>query len=144
MGGSLITIVLVTALSVVSAPVARFNLLQSQAIPRIYRDGPRLSSPSRLHLTEGASRKLLLKEVKPEFPNNARGSGIEGDVVFKIVIGKAGNVEEIHLRSGKPSLIEPAAKAISKWRYEPYELNGKVVEIDTFATVRFRLTGDNH
>jgi protein TonB len=96
-----------------------------------------------MHVTEPASAKLLIKKVAPEYPADARAAGIEGDVVFAIVLGKNGKVEEIHLRRGKPRLVEAAARAISKWRYEPHLFNGKPVEVETFATVRFRLP-DKH
>ena len=91
-------------------------------------------------MTESVSAKLLLKKVEPEFPPDARAAGIEGDVVFRIVIGRNGRVEEIHLRRGKPVLIEAAAKAVSKWQYETYVFNGNPTEVETFATVRFRLS----
>ena len=81
----------------------------------------------------------MLKKVEPDYPGEAKAAGVEGDVVFKIAIGINGGVEEIHLRRGKPLLIEAAAKAVSKWRYEAYILNGNPVEVETFATVRFRL-----
>jgi len=94
-------------------------------------------------MTEGASAKLLLKKMEPEFPLEAKAAGLEGDVVFSVIIGTNGRVREIHLRRGKPQLIEAAAKAVSKWQYEVYTLNGGPVEVETFATVRFRLPAKN-
>ena len=89
-------------------------------------------------MTEAASQALLLKKIEPEYPREAEAKGVEGDVVFRIIIGTDGRVEEVHLRRGKPVLIEAAAKAVSQWQYQPYILNGNAVEVETFATVRFR------
>jgi protein TonB len=114
--------------------------LQIETPPRGYGDSPRPARVSRMHMTEPMSAKLLLKKVEPEFPPDARAAGIEGDVVFRIVIGRNGRVEEIHLRRGKPVLIEAAAKAVSKWQYETCVFNGNPTEVETFATVRFRLS----
>jgi TonB family protein len=114
-------------------------LLQLQPSLKGYGDSPRISNISRLHISETASAKRLLKKVEPDYPSEAKATGVEGDVVFRIIIGVEGGVEEIHLRRGKPILIEAAAKAVSKWRYETYMLSGNPVEVETIATVRFRL-----
>lgn len=114
-------------------------LLQLQPSLKEYGDSLRISSASRLHISETASAKRLLKKVEPDYPDEAKAAGVEGDVVFKIAIGIDGGVEEIHLRRGNPLLIEAAAKAVSKWQYEAYIFNGKPVEVETFATIRFRL-----
>ncbi len=88
-------------------------------------------------MTEGISANFLLKKVEPEYPVEAKAAGVRGDVIFKIVIGRDGKVKEIHLRQGEPLLVRAAAKAVSQWVYKPYSLNGRVVEVETFATVRF-------
>jgi periplasmic protein TonB len=90
-------------------------------------------------MTESVSAKLLLKKVEPDFPPRAKAAGVEGDVVFRIVIGTNGRLAEIHLRRGKPLLIEAAAKAVSQWQYETYLFHGEPVKVETSATVTFRL-----
>jgi protein TonB len=90
-------------------------------------------------MTETASGSRLVQKVEPEYPHEAEAKGVEGDVVFRVIIGTDGKVKEIHLRRGKPVLIKAAAKAVSNWKYEPYVLHGIAGEIETFATVRFRL-----
>jgi len=94
-----------------------------------------------VRMTEGTSQALLLKKIEPEYPHEAEAKGVEGDVVFRIIVGTDGRVEEVHLRRGKPILIEAAAKAVSQWQYQPYILNENAVEAETFATVRFRQPG---
>ena len=112
--------------------------LQLQPALKGYGDSPQPSPISRLHMSEGASAKFLLKKVEPEYPQEAKVAGVEGDVVFRIVIGSDGRIEEIHLRRGIPVLIEAAAKALSKWQYGPCMFDGNAVEIETLATIRFR------
>jgi len=90
-------------------------------------------------MTESVSEEHLLEKVEPKYPPAAKSSQVEGDVIFTIIIGKDGVVKEIHLRRGNPMLIEAAAKALSKWRYDTIKLDGKPVEVETLATVRFRL-----
>jgi Gram-negative bacterial TonB protein C-terminal len=76
-------------------------------------DSPRRSHISPFHVSEGASSKFLARKLEPEYPYEAQAAGVEGDVIFRIVVGTNGRVEEIHLRRGKPVLIEAAAKALS-------------------------------
>lgn len=90
-------------------------------------------------MTERVSVEHLLKKVEPEYPPEAKATQLEGDVIFRIIIGKNGKVKEINLRRGKPILIEAAAKALSEWQYEAFMLNGEAVEVESFATIQFRL-----
>jgi TonB family protein len=113
--------------------------VQLAPAPKGYADSPRPFRVSRLHMTESVSEKHLLKKVEPEYPPEAKATGLEGDVIFRIIIGKNGSVKEIHLRRGKPILIEAAAKALSEWQYEASTFNGEAVEVESLATIRFRL-----
>jgi TonB family protein len=115
------------------------NLYPLRSAAQEYGDGPKPSPTSRLHMIEALSEGHLVDKVEPEYPSAAKASKVEGDVIFRIIIGKDGIVKEIHLRRGNPMLIEDAAKALSKWRYDAIKLDGKPVEVETFATVRFRL-----
>ena len=105
--------------------------------PKVYSDGPRISTASRLHMIEAASTKRLLKKVEPQLPPEARVAGVRGAVVFRIVIGTDGRVKEIHLGRGTPLLVSAAAKALSEWVFKPTTFHGAAVEVETFATVRF-------
>lgn len=120
-------------------PLVLAAVVQLKQSPKKYEDGPRPSGVSRLHLIETVSREHLLAKVEPEYPPKAEATRIEGDVIFRIVIGKNGKVKEIHLQRGRPILIEAAAKALSQWKYKSFTLNGEAVEVETFATVQFRL-----
>jgi len=41
--------------------------------------------------------------------------------------------------SGNPLLVQAAVDAVSQWRYKPYELNHKPVEVQTDIVIIFRL-----
>ena len=141
MGICVISVLLVVIPLFSSSPTRRVLPVPFQLQPSFkgYGDSPRRNVTSRLHMTEAPAAKFLLKRVEPEYPHEAKVAGVEGDVVFRIIIGTDGRVEEIHLRRGKPLFLEAAAKAVSKWHYKTFMLNGKAVEVETFATVQFRL-----
>jgi periplasmic protein TonB len=130
-------LLVITVLSGWTSGLGKPLVFQFGPSPEVYEDGPRVSLPSRLHMTESVSAKFLLKKVEPEYPIEAKAARVQGDVIFGIVIGPDGKVEEIHLRRGAPLLVSAAAKAVSEWVYKPYLLNGTAVEVETFAMVRF-------
>ena len=81
----------------------------------------------------------LVKKVQPKYPKEARAARIEGTVVLHAIIDKAGHVQELNLVSGPPMLAPAAIKAVKKWRYRPYRLDGRAIELDTTIEVKFEL-----
>jgi protein TonB len=78
----------------------------------------------------------------PEYPRLARMARIQGDVVLHAVIGREGEIEGLRTVSGPPQLRAAAEVAVRQWRYRPYLLNGKPIEVETQITVRFILGRD--
>ena len=60
---------------------------------------------------------------------------------MKAIINKAGDVESLELISGHPMLVQAAMDAVKQWKYKPYLLNGKAVEVETQVTVNFTFSG---
>jgi periplasmic protein TonB len=85
------------------------------------------------------SRGLLIKKVDPKYPSNARRNHIEGTVLLQAEIGTDGNIQNLKLISGEPSLARAAIKAVKQWKYKPYLLMGKPVAVETQITVDFSL-----
>jgi protein TonB len=71
----------------------------------------------------------------------ARQARIQGNVVLHAIIGKDGRVGELEVVSGHPLLVQSALDAVKNWRYQPTQLNGDPVEVDTTITVSFVLGG---
>ena len=141
MGVGVLSALLVATLQFYSSPSPSVltAFAQLAPTPKGYGDSPRPFRVSRLHVTESVSEENLLKKVEPEYPPEAKDTRLEGDVIFRIIIGKNGKVREIHLRRGKPILIEAAAKALWEWQYKTFMLNGEAVEVESLATIQFRL-----
>ena len=57
------------------------------------------------------------------------------------IIDKDGNVTQLEVVSGHPLLVQSALDAVKQWRYQPTQLNGDPVEVDTTITVTFVLGG---
>lgn len=93
----------------------------------------------RIRLSEGASGRLLIHRVQPEYPAAAVLARIEGTVVLQVVIKEDGNVESTKPISGPPELFSAAMDAVQQWRYRPYLLNGEVTAVETEVIVTFKL-----
>jgi protein TonB len=53
------------------------------------------------------------------------------------VIDKNGGVLNADYASGPPVLVAAAIEAIKQWKYQPYLLNGVLVEVETTVEISF-------
>lgn len=81
---------------------------------------------------------LVYKSV-PNYPVIAKTVGVEGTVVLQATISKVGTIENLHVISGPPMLLQAAIDAVKTWRYRPYLLNQQPVEVETTVSVIFRI-----
>lgn len=87
----------------------------------------------------GVMARNLVVAPAPTYPAEASASGVQGKVVIQALIGRDGHVLDTHVISGDPRLCEAALNAVSRWRYRPFLANGKPAEIETTATLDFRM-----
>jgi len=90
-------------------------------------------------LSEDLSRRLLLQKVLPNYPEQAVKSRLQGAVVLQAWIARDGTIQDLKLVRGSFLLGQAAYRAVKQWRYQPYLVNGRAVEAETFVTVDFRL-----
>ena len=96
-------------------------------------------APTRVQLPAEVSKGFLEHEVLPTYPPLAQQAGVHGVVVLQVVIDKNGVVQGIKTVSGHPLLVPAAIDAVKQWRYRPFLINDKPVEVDTPVTVNFAL-----
>ena len=84
---------------------------------------------------------MLLQKVLPVYPAAARRQGVQGQVVLKAVIGKDGTIAALRPLEGPQQLTAAAMDAVQHWRFRPYELKGKPVEVETDIRLNFQLPG---
>ena len=95
--------------------------------------------PQRIRVSSGVSQGLLIHKVNPVYPPAARSARVQGTVVLQAVIGKDGQIADLHVITGDPMLAPAAIGAVQQWRYKPYLLEGQPVEVDTQIQVNFQL-----
>jgi TonB family protein len=81
----------------------------------------------------------VLHKVEPAYPPEARRSKLQGLVVLQAVIGADGAVTEVHPISGPEVLGMAASDAVRWWRFQPYQLDGRAVAVQTTIEVEFQL-----
>ena len=83
----------------------------------------------------------LVHSVPLLYPPDARKAHIEGEVVLQARISRDGVLTKLQAISGHPMLVPAALEAARKWRYKPYLVEGRPVEVNTQIIVKFALSG---
>ncbi len=88
----------------------------------------------------GIEPPRLVKEVKPDFSDEARRRGLSGDVLLEIVVRRDGSVGEVRIvRPLGAGLDERAVRAVRAWRFAPARRHGVAVDVVVEVSVEFTL-----
>jgi protein TonB len=82
---------------------------------------------------------VVLSRVQPVYPYIAIVNRVQGTVHLNALITSNGELEELHVLSGHPMLAKAALDAVRQWRFRPYLLNGKPIDVQTEVIVKFSL-----
>lgn len=82
---------------------------------------------------------VIIRQISPIYPTNARAMGLQGQVELQIRVNKDGSVADIKRISGNPILANAAMDAVRRWRYEPFKVDGQPIEMDTNIKLNFNL-----
>lgn len=76
------------------------------------------------------------------YPPRARAKGIEGYVVFSLLIGITGEIEQVKIVESYPEGVfdDVAMQGINEWRFEPAQYQGKSVKSWAKQRIRFDLS----
>ncbi len=93
-----------------------------------YRPGSGINPPS------------LVREVKPDYTEEARRRNMEGEVELEIVVRSDGSVGDVTLLRGLGAgLDQRAVDAVRQWRFVPATRQGVPVDVVVQVSVEFRL-----
>ena len=83
----------------------------------------------------------LIAQATPRYPRLAERQGISGVVVFRIIVGVDGNVENVQLLKAEPTGIfeSSAESAIRQYRYSPAQMDGQPVRSFYRQKIIFRV-----
>jgi TonB family protein len=109
----------------------------ADAPPGVYVPSFGASAPYRLRLPDGVTPGRLLYQVRPVYPERARAKRPDPRVAVRAVVDTNGRVTATLPLQGDSTLTAAAMQAIRQWRYEPYRVAGKPVEVETRIDVDF-------
>ena len=93
-----------------------------------YRPGAGITPPS------------IVREVRPDYTEEARRRGVEGDVVLEIVVRADGSVGDVKIVQGlSGGLNQRAVDAVRQWRFSPAKRFGTPVDVMVEIAVEFKL-----
>ena len=88
----------------------------------------------------GITPPTLLREVKPDYTEEARRRSLEGDVVLEIVVRRDGAVGDVKILQGLGGGLDArAVDAVRQWRFSPAQRQGVAVDVIVEVAVEFKL-----
>lgn len=88
----------------------------------------------------GISPPRLLREIRPDYTEEARQRGVEGEVQLEVVVRTDGTVGDVRVtRRLGFGLDQQAVAALRQWRFAPAERDGTPVEVLVEVAVEFKL-----
>jgi len=90
----------------------------------------------------GVTSPQLVREVKPQYTQEAKDAHIEGTVLVETIVQKDGDVGEVKIaRSLDPTygLDKEALKAAKQWKFKPGTKNGEPVAVRVTLEMSFTL-----
>ena len=88
-------------------------------------------------VARGPARAIPLKRVEPAYPANAKAHGIQGLVRVNAIIDREGVPGHFKVVKGHRALIPAALEALKQWRYKPFVIDGKAVEVEASFDINF-------
>jgi TonB family protein len=100
---------------------------------------PAVEAPASVHMSPQTTQ-VVESPVEPNYPLLAKQMKVQGAVVLQALIGRAGNIEDLHVLSGPAILSSAAMEAVKQWRFKPYLQSGRPVDTEARITVNFTIS----
>ena len=81
-----------------------------------------------------------VRDVKPEYPDEARAKKVQGVVILEVLIDEDGSVADARILRSIPDFDEVALGAVKQWKFVPTLLNGQATALLMTVTVNFTLS----
>jgi len=93
--------------------------------------------PAYIDVSSGVMANNLISAPMPVYPSFARMTHVQGEVILQTVISPDGSVSAVRVVSGPRLLRGAAVGAVRRWRYRPYVVEGRPVDVSTIVTLSF-------
>jgi TonB family protein len=86
-----------------------------------------------------SGKREYRNKVTPQYPDIYVKTGLEGDVLIQVIVGKDGNVASYQvLRSDDDLFTQAALRALSEFKYKPGTYQGKPIQYKIVERFRFK------
>jgi TonB family protein len=92
-----------------------------------------------LIISTHAIREAAVFKQEPEYPAAARQFHVGGTVVAEFIVGVDGKVENVEITKGSPILRDPVIKALRKWSFSPFKVDGRPRRVKSTLAFDFQL-----
>ncbi len=112
---------------------------ETRALVQLRAPAASAPEPGVLPFGEGMTPPRFLEGPAPAYTREAREAHVEGTVLAKCVITRAGTLERCRVIEPLPFLEEAAIDALAHSRYAPATLDGRPIDVEYVVPVRFAL-----
>lgn len=95
--------------------------------------------PNEGFILEDEATRHLVVHPDPIYPAIAKAARLQGVVLIHADVNEQGAVTKVEAIGGPPMLRSSAIDAVNKWRYRPFETDGKPVAVKIVVSVAFSL-----
>jgi TonB family protein len=85
----------------------------------------------------------LIRQIGPDYPDDAKKKGIEGTVLLGIIIDDHGRVADVSLLRSVPGIDQAAIDAVKEWQYAAATYGSRPIPYSTTVSMRFSLDASN-
>lgn len=117
----------------------RGNTLAKEVDDKVLLDSDVDSLPTPTEEYLVSEMPVVLSEVRPVYPKEAREKQIEGAVVLDVLVDSLGNVRQVNIIEGLDIFKNGAVQAMKKFRFKPARVDGSPVAVRIRYTLRFEL-----
>lgn len=128
------------------------NPIAPPANPIVIEAGQRHFDPSgngsgigtvSIDMTQLDKPPRTIHRLAPIYPYQAKMESLPGEVMVDFVVDYNGRVLNAHVVSSTNPIFEEATlRAVSQWRFEPGQRNGRTVRFRMRVPIQFRLDGE--
>lgn len=83
---------------------------------------------------------MIASKVQPHYPDDAKAKHISGVVHLEAIINTEGSVESLKAIDGTEALRQAAIDCVQQWKFRPYLLNGKPIQVRTVIPIFFMIS----
>jgi periplasmic protein TonB len=94
--------------------------------------------PKRIEIDESYIKLQKISGATPQYSEKAIEKSVEGTMVLKCVVTAEGAVNSCRVLKSLPYMDSAAIDALEKWRFKPYTVDGKPIDVN--YTFRLKLS----